>query len=132
MTQTTDTKAPDPAYGSLYRLGGVAALIVAFLTVIEVIAFTFFPQPSTVRDWFTLFQASPIIGLVDFWGLEVLMYVMFVIVFLALYVVLRKTNESGMAIALTLALLGIAVLLVLWFVLVGTRLLQLACLKQGR
>jgi len=84
-------------------------LIVAFLTVAEVVAFAFFPQPSTISGWFILFQANPIIGLLEFWGLEVPTYVMFAMVFLALYVVLRKDNESGMATAFTLALLGIAV-----------------------
>lgn len=109
MRQISGTKAPDPAYGSLYRLAGVAALVVALLTVIEVIFFTFFPQPGTARGWFDLFQASPVLGLLDFWGFEVLMYGMFTLVFLALYVALREGHESGMAIALTLALLGIAV-----------------------
>jgi len=109
MSQVAGARAPAPAYRSLYRLGGVAALIVAFLTVIEVIFFTLYPQPSTVRGWFELFQGSPIIGLLDFWGLEVPMYAMYAMVFLALYVVLRKVNKSGMAIALTLALLGIAI-----------------------
>jgi hypothetical protein len=109
MSQVAGAIAPDPAYRSLYRLGGVAALIVAFLTVAEIIAFAFFPQPTTIKGWFILFQANPIIGLLDFWGLEVPMYAMFAIVFLALYVVLRKVNKSGMAIAFTLALLGIAI-----------------------
>lgn len=111
MSQIADAPTPDPTYRSLYRLGGVAALVVAFLTVAEVVAFMFFPQPSTIGAWFTLFQANPFIGLLDFWGLEVPMYAMFAIVFLALYIVLRKVNRSGMAIALTLALLGIAVFL---------------------
>jgi hypothetical protein len=56
-----------------------------------------------------LFQSNRIIGLLDFWGLEVPMYAMFTIVFLALYVVLRKANEGRMAIALTFALLGIGI-----------------------
>ncbi|NIQ78462.1 MAG: DUF4386 family protein [Anaerolineae bacterium] len=109
MSQVAGARAPDPAYRSLHRLGGVAALIVAFLTVAEIMAFALFPQPSTISGWFILFQANPIIGLLDFWGLEVPMYAMFAMVFLALYVVLRKVNESGMAIAFTLALLGIAI-----------------------
>ena len=109
MSQVASARAPDPAYRSLYRLGGVAALIVAFLTVAEIIAFAIFPQPSTISGWFILFEANPIIGLVDFWGLEVPMFAMFAIVFLALYVVLREVNKSGMTIALTLALLGIAI-----------------------
>lgn len=89
----------------------MAAWIVAFLTVAEVIAFAFLPQPTTVSDWFILFQTNPIAGLVDFYGLEVPMYVMFALVFLALYIVLKPANPSAMAIALTLALLGIAIFL---------------------
>jgi hypothetical protein len=109
MSQIAGERLVDPAYRSLYRLGGVTALIVAILTVIEVIVFTLYPQPSTVSGWFELFQVSPIIGLLDFWGLEILMYAMYAIVFLALYIVLRKVNKSGMAIAFTLSLLGIAI-----------------------
>jgi hypothetical protein len=108
MDQIASAKAPDPAYNTLYRLGGAAGLIVAFLTVAEVVAFAVFPPPSTVEGWFDLFNDNPIIGLLDFWGLEVLMYVMFPIVFLALYFVLREADHSWMAIALTFALLGIA------------------------
>jgi len=106
---TTEAAAPetvDPAYKSLYKLGGAAAFIVAALTLAEVVGFTFYPQPGTVSEWFMLFQGNRIIGFLDFWGLEVLMYMMFPLVFLALYVALRKTNESWMAIALTFALLG--------------------------
>jgi hypothetical protein len=109
MSQISSATIPDPAYRSLYRVGGVSALIVALLTIAEIIAFVFFPQPSTISDWFILFQANPIVGILDFWGLEVPMYAMFAIVFLALYVALRKVNKSGMAIAITLAILGIAI-----------------------
>jgi hypothetical protein len=108
-TQSTNVDIADPAYKTLYKLGGVSAITVAVLTLGEVIGFIFYPQPGTVSAWFLLFQNNRIIGLLDFWGLEVLMYVMFTLVFLALYVVLRKANESWMAIALTFALLGIGI-----------------------
>ena len=72
-------------------------------------AFAFFPQPNTISGWFILFQANPIIGLLDFWGLDVPMYAMFVIVFLALYAALKNVDKSRMAIACALALLGIAI-----------------------
>jgi len=86
MNQVAGASTPDPAYRSLYRLGGVDAILVAFLTLIEVIVFTLYPQPSTVGDWFELFQANPIIGLLDFWGLAGPMYIMNAVVFLALNV----------------------------------------------
>jgi hypothetical protein len=108
-TQVTDTETADPAYKTLYKLGGVAAIIVVVLTLGEVIGFIFYPQPGTLSGWFMLFQSNRLIGLLDFWGLEVPMYIMFIPVFLALYVVLRKANQSWMAIALTFALLGIGI-----------------------
>ena len=107
----TTARAADQHYTSLFMLGGLASLVVAFLAVIEVIAFSLYPQPSTMAEWFDLFQGNPIIALVDFWGLEIPMYAMFAMVFLALYVALRGCNQAGMAIALTLALLGIAIFL---------------------
>ena len=109
MSQVADSKPTDSDYKSLYRLGGLAAWIVAFLTVAEIVAFIIFPQPEYVSGCFDLFQASPIIGLLDFWGLELPMYAMFAPVFLALYAALRKVDKSWMAIALTFALLGVAV-----------------------
>jgi hypothetical protein len=87
----------------------VAAWIVSFLTVIEVIVFSLYPQPSTVNGWFELFQGSPFIGLLDFWGLELPMYAMFILVFLAVFAVLKSVAPGSIAIALTLALLGIAI-----------------------
>ncbi len=109
MNQVTDTETAAPNYRTLYKLGGVAAWIVAVLTLVEIVFFTFYPQPSTVSEWFMLFQRNKIIGFLDFWGLEVLMYAMFVLVFLALFFVLRKTSQTPMVIALTFALLGIGI-----------------------
>jgi hypothetical protein len=101
MNQVSNAKSSDSDWKNLYRVGGVAALIWAVLALSEVIGLTFYPQPSTVSGWFMLFQSNRIIGLLDFWGLEVPMYAMFTMVFLALYVVLRKANEGRMAIAMT-------------------------------
>ena len=108
-TQVPNTESTDPAYRTLYKVGGVAAFIVAALTLAEVVGFIFYPQPATVSGWYELFQSNKIIGLMDFWGLEVPMYIMFTLVFLALYAVLRKANEGLMLIALTFALLGIGI-----------------------
>jgi hypothetical protein len=111
MNQVSNTETADSTYKSLYKLGGAAALIVVVLTLSEVIGLTFYPQPSTVSGWFMLFQRNRIIGLLAFWGLEVPMYAMFTVVFLTLYVVLRKASEGCMAIAMAFALLGIGIFL---------------------
>lgn len=111
MDQVTNAGAAGSPYGNLYKLGGLAAWLAAVCTLGEVIVFSLYPQPATVHDWFMLFQSNTILGLLDFWGLEILMYVMFALVFLALYVLLRNANEGRMAIAITLALLGIGIFL---------------------
>lgn len=99
----------DPAYGNLYKTGNVAAYIAAATILGEVIFLAFFPQPVKIIDWFTLMQDNPIIGIMDFWGLEILMYVMLIIVFLALFTILRKTHPSLSLIAAALSLMGIGI-----------------------
>lgn len=94
---------------TLYTLGGAAAWVVVAVTVAEVIGFTIYPQPAAVSDWFLLFQSNPLIGLLDFWGLELVMYAMFTLVFLALCIVLWADNQGLMSAATAFALLGIGV-----------------------
>jgi hypothetical protein len=111
MNQVTNAETADSAYKSLYRLGGAAALVVVVLMLGVVIVFTVYPQPSTVSDWFELFQSNKVIGLLDFWGLEVPSYAMFALVFLVLYAALREANQGRMAIAITFSLLGVGIFL---------------------
>jgi hypothetical protein len=98
-----------PSHAALLRIGALAAFGVALLTPLEVVVFTLFPQPDTVAGWFRLFQDNPLVGLVSFWGLELPLYAMLVLVFLALHAVLKNASQSTMAIALSLVLLGAAV-----------------------
>jgi hypothetical protein len=102
-------ESQDQVPPALLTIGGVAALIVAFLSMTEAILFTFLPQPDSVIGWFRLFGEHPLVALVDFWGLELPMYAMFSLVFLALYALLRKSGRTSMAIALILVLLGTAI-----------------------
>jgi hypothetical protein len=111
MKDESHINKTDGAFGSLYILGGVAAWVIAALTLGEIIFFILFPTPETIRDWFGLFQSNALIGLLDFWGWEIPMYLMFILVFLALYMHLRKTDPGLMAIALACALLGVAIFL---------------------
>jgi len=111
VNRVADVETADSAYKSLYRLGGAAALVVVLLILGVVIGFTVYPQPSTVSDWFELFQSNKVIGLLDFWGLEVPMYAMYALVFLALYVALREADQGRMAIAITFSLLGVGIFL---------------------
>lgn len=72
---------------------------------------TIWPLPSTVTDYFALFQNKKLIGLLDFSLIEFVAYVLFIPMFLAIYVAIKKANESYMTLALTLAMTGIVVYL---------------------
>ena len=111
MADNPGRHSPAFSYQSLQRIGGAAAWLVSALTLGEVILLTIFPQPASIQEWFQLFQTRPLIGLLDFWGLEIIMYGMFGLVFLALYTELKDIHPSAGLIALTAALLGTAVFL---------------------
>ncbi len=96
---------------SLYKIGGFAAIFASFLLLMEIIVFTIWPQPSNVLGYFTLLQTNKIIGLIDFYLLEMVAYVLFIPLFLAIYVALRRFNETYTLIAISLTILGIAIFL---------------------
>jgi hypothetical protein len=96
---------------SLFKLGAVAALIVAVVTLGEVIFQAISPLPGTVVEWFDLFQRNRLVGLIEFWGLEVVMYIMFIIIFLALYAALKQVDHPRAMIAAAFAFIGIGIFL---------------------
>lgn len=111
MNQVFKNETAESNYQNLYKVGGVAALVAAILIFGEVVILAIYPPPDTISEWFILFQSDRLIGFLNFWGLEVPMYLMFTVMFLALYMTLRKANPSLMVIALTFAILGIGVFL---------------------
>ena len=110
-TQKNDDQIVDAKWKSLYKAGGAGSLIVGTLLLIEMIAYitTSAPSLADTAGWFSLFHNNRFIGLLDFGILELYALVLFVPMFLALYVVLRRASESYMAIAAILAFVGIAV-----------------------
>lgn len=108
MDQVTNAETADSRWNWLYKVGGTAALIMAIFIPIQTIVFVTWPPPSTVIGWFTLFQNNRLLGLLDMDLLLIVDQVLMVLVLLALYAALKRFSESFMAIALTLALVGIA------------------------
>jgi hypothetical protein len=93
---------------TLFRVGGIAALTIVLLIPIQIVIFVVWPPPNTVIGWFTLFQDSPVVGLIDMDLLLIVDYVLVVMVFLALWAALRRINESLMIIALFLQMISAA------------------------
>lgn len=104
--QITSAEGVEFSWKSLYRIGGAAALISAVFIPIQIIVFIAWPPPSTVTGWFTLFQSNTLVGLVDLDLLLVADNLLLIPIFLALYVALRRGNESVVAIATALGLAG--------------------------
>jgi hypothetical protein len=86
-------------------------MISAVLIPVQVLVFIIWPPPSTVADWFELLQTNPLVGLVNLDLLLVVDNVLLVPIYLALYLALKRSSESTMAIATVLGLLGIAMML---------------------
>ena len=95
-------------WGSLFRVGGWAALAVLALVPIQMVVFFVWPPPTSVIGWFDLLQTNALIGLLDMDLLMIVDYGLLALFFLGLYVALRRTSPSFAAIALTAELLAVA------------------------
>jgi hypothetical protein len=106
MKLGADHEASDSNWQSLYKIGGAAAALSLVFFPIQIVVFILNPQPSTVINWFTLFQNHPFIGLLDLDLLLMVDEVLAVLILLALYAALRRVSESLMAIGATLGIIS--------------------------
>jgi hypothetical protein len=111
--QIADHEAADSDWKSLHKVGGVAALIAGVIfrrnLGVEISLFSARKQPDTVNDWFTLLQNNRFLGLSYLNLFDLVNYALVGLMFLALYVALRRASKSSMAIATMLGFVGIAV-----------------------
>jgi hypothetical protein len=122
MSNSINNQTADVTWRTLYRIAGVAALIVVlvfrrnFRT--ELMAFGGFglfdvPEtaPVTAQAWFALFQSRPFLGLVLFELFDIVNYALVGLIFLALYGALKTVNRGVMALATACALMGVGLYL---------------------
>jgi hypothetical protein len=99
----------------LFRAGAVCAFVTVAITLVQVAVFalapppSFQPTPSATAAIFDLIRSSPVLGFVELDGLMLLDYVLIAIVFLALYVALRRVDPTLVLLGTALALVAIAV-----------------------
>lgn len=108
--QIADAETLDPHWHWLYKIGGVAALIMAMIIPLQLIVFIVSPPPSTVIGWFTLFQKNKLLGLLSFEFLFIVYGALSIPMSLALYIALRRTSQSFTAIYIALSLVGVVAL----------------------
>lgn len=121
-------EAADPRWNWLFKLGGMAALILLALFLIGVTGITTVGlQPNATNGWFTSFQNNWLIVVyklnVGFSGvqldllnvlnpLDIVIMALFGTMFLALYATLYRTSKIWSIVATSLPFLGIIVFLI--------------------
>lgn len=98
----------DYNWEKLYRVGGIAALIMVCIIPIQIVIFVVFPPPETVIDFFKLFDQNWIIGLLDLDFLYYINNILLALIYLGLFASMRTIDFATMLIAATLGLIGIA------------------------
>ncbi len=101
----------DSRWKSLYKIGGVAAILIVVFSLIEVAIEAsggtgLTSTPSSVLEWFTLLQTNPLLGLANLGIFETIFFPLGVLMFMGLYFPLRRTSESLMAIGTALYFIG--------------------------
>jgi hypothetical protein len=111
------------AWKGLFKVGGIAALIAglffrrnlgAELTLLRDVGIVNvgpMTPPATVLDWFTLLQNNPLFGLTWLNLFDMVNYALVGLMFLALFVALRRTNQSAMTMAVALSFVGVVIYL---------------------
>lgn len=107
------TASIDTTWRGLYRTAGIAALAagVFFRRNIgaEVSLFSLQKQPGSVNDWFMLLQNNRLLGMLYLNVIDIIDYALVGLMFLALYVALRKVSHSAMIVAVCCDLVGTTV-----------------------
>lgn len=108
MSKVTGDVVIDSQWKHLYKVGAFATIVMLALIPIQIVVFIAYPPPTTVIDFFLLFQKNWLVGLLNLDLLYIVNNILLSLIYLALYFSLKRANESFMVIALGLGFLGIA------------------------
>lgn len=99
----------------LFTIGGVAALLCALMYILTLVIYIpanlASPPPTTVLEWFKVFEESPITGLFFLGLADIIIMILWGPMALALYFALRKSNRTWTMIATPFVFVGMAVYL---------------------
>ena len=101
-----------PEWRGLVRLGAAAAVFVVVMIPLQAAIFILSPPPSTVEDFFALFQENPVLGLLDLDLLLTLDYLVMIPFYMALYVVVRRVEPAWGLLALVIGLFSLVLFVV--------------------
>jgi len=114
-SQIIETTTFDPRYKTLYRLGGLASIVIALSVAFAIAAYFIWPykgNTTSIEAIFTLLQADRVGGLISLDISMLLIAPINLLMFLAIYAALRRVDESIALIALVLALIAVVLVIV--------------------
>ncbi|HTP10041.1 MAG TPA: hypothetical protein VMP08_17415 [Anaerolineae bacterium] len=113
-TQAVDAADVDVRWKDLYRIGGIASLLVAVLIVFAVLAYLIWPYTPGVKSTENILltlHTNRLSGLIALDVLTVPIVLLNVLPLLALYAALKRVNESYALIALVFGVIAVPMLL---------------------
>jgi hypothetical protein len=96
----------------LYRIGALAPLLTLVFYISEFALIPWEEFPASTAEWFALFQRSKLLGLFYLNSLDIFSITLLGVMFLALFMALRKTDMVSMIVAAFFGLLGVGVFVV--------------------
>jgi hypothetical protein len=106
-TDTVTAHTGEAEWKDLFKITSWAAVLSLVFFPIQIAAFMIRPYPEAVTGWFQLLRESPLLGLIDLDLLLVVDQVLGVLIFLALFIALRKASRSLMIIGLAIGLISV-------------------------
>jgi hypothetical protein len=111
VNKYSKVKPASKRWQSLYRVGGIAALLAAIVfrrnLSAEVSLISPIQPPQSAVDWFILLYEHPLLGLTYMNLFDLLEYLLVGLMFLAVYVVMKKNHRSWMTIAVLIGWVGV-------------------------
>jgi len=115
MSKSVSAETVDPRYSTIYRVGGIASIVIAVSIVFAIAAYFIWPykgNTTSIEAIFTLLQTDRLGGLISLDISMLLIAPINILMFLSIYTALRQVDESITLIALVLALIAVALVIV--------------------
>lgn len=93
----------------LFKITSFCLWLILFFVIIQIFVYVLSPPPKDVIGFFNLYHKSPLLGLLSLDLIMLLDWILEIPIFLTLYILLRRKNESLALLAITLGLIGIAI-----------------------
>lgn len=94
---------------TIYKTGIIATIFMLVLIPVQIFFYIIWPHPTTIVEWFDLFNDNWLIGLISFDFLYLLSMVALLFLYLALFFALYEKNKALTILAVTIGLIGLTI-----------------------